>query len=113
MKAQRLKGFSELSRFTGIGVSALRAGLRAVLLGAVHAYRLLLSPCLGQRCRFNPSCSLYALQALRLHGNRSGSYLVLKRLVRCHPWCVGGHDPVPEPQTCEVGSISICDKPHT
>lgn len=65
------------------------------LMGLVHAYRLLLSPSLGSACRFEPSCSAYALQALERHGAAGGSYLTLRRLVRCHPWCDGGHDPVP------------------
>lgn len=69
--------------------------MRAFLVFLVKGYRLLLSPWLGSACRFEPTCSAYALQALELHGAAGGSYLTLKRLVRCHPWCVGGHDPVP------------------
>lgn len=68
---------------------------QALLMGAVRAYRLLLSPSLGSACRFEPSCSAYALEALGRHGAGGGSYLTLRRLVRCHPWCEGGHDPVP------------------
>lgn len=68
---------------------------QAGLIGLVQAYRLLLSPSLGSACRFEPSCSAYALQALSQHGAAGGSYLTLKRLARCHPWCDGGHDPVP------------------
>jgi hypothetical protein len=66
-----------------------------ILMGLVRLYRLLLSPSLGSACRFEPSCSQYALQALQQHGAAGGSYLTLRRLVRCHPWCDGGHDPVP------------------
>lgn len=66
-----------------------------VLMGLVRAYRLLLSPSLGSSCRFAPSCSAYALEALQQHGAAGGTYLTLRRLVRCHPWCDGGHDPVP------------------
>lgn len=69
---------------------------KALLIGLVRAYRLLLSPWLGSSCRFEPSCSLYSLQALQKHGAAAGSYLTLKRLSRCHPWCAGGIDPVPE-----------------
>ncbi len=69
--------------------------LKALLLGLVKGYRLLLSPALGSSCRFEPTCSLYALQALQMHGAGQGSYLTLKRLARCHPWCDGGVDPVP------------------
>lgn len=68
---------------------------RQCLLGLVKGYRLLLSPWLGSSCRFEPSCSLYAMGALERHGAARGAYLTLRRLVRCHPWCEGGHDPVP------------------
>lgn len=68
---------------------------RQFLMGLVKAYRLVLSPWLGSSCRFEPTCSAYSLQALEQHGAAAGSYLTLKRLVRCHPWCDGGHDPVP------------------
>lgn len=69
-----------------------------LLIGLIKTYRLVLSPSLGSSCRFEPTCSAYALQALQMHGTASGSYLMLKRLGRCHPWCAGGLDPVPEPQ---------------
>jgi putative membrane protein insertion efficiency factor len=69
--------------------------IRAVLVGLVKAYRLLLSPWLGSSCRFEPTCSLYAIEALQVHGAAAGSYLTVHRLLRCHPWCAGGHDPVP------------------
>ncbi len=65
------------------------------LVGIVTAYRLLLSPWLGSGCRFEPSCSAYSLAALQQHGAALGSYLTLRRLARCQPWCDGGHDPVP------------------
>ena len=65
------------------------------LIGLVRAYRLLLSPWLGAACRFEPTCSVYAIGALQAHGAAQGSYLALRRLARCHPWCEGGHDPVP------------------
>lgn len=69
---------------------------RQALMGLVRGYRLLLSPWLGSACRFEPTCSVYALQALERHGAWAGSYLTLKRLARCQPWCDGGCDPVPE-----------------
>ena len=68
---------------------------KTVLIGLVKGYRLLLSPSLGSACRFEPSCSAYSLQALQRHGAVGGSYLTLRRLARCHPWCDGGIDPVP------------------
>ncbi len=69
---------------------------RQGLMGLVKAYRLLLSPALGSNCRFEPSCSAYALGALDRHGALAGTYLTLKRVGRCHPWCDGGLDAVPE-----------------
>ena len=66
-----------------------------VLVTLVRAYRLLISPALGSNCRFTPSCSAYSQEALSQHGAMMGSYLTLRRLVHCHPWCDGGHDPVP------------------
>ena len=69
--------------------------IKAVLIGLVKAYRMLLSPWLGSGCRFEPTCSAYSLSALELHGAAAGSYLTLARLGRCHPWCAGGFDPVP------------------
>ena len=69
--------------------------MKAILIGFVKGYRLLLSPWLGSACRFEPTCSAYSLEALQLHGAAAGSYLTMVRLARCQPWCVGGHDPVP------------------
>ena len=66
-----------------------------VLVGALQAYRLLLRAHLGNRCRFEPTCSLYAIEAIRRHGTASGSLLAAGRLLRCHPWCEAGFDPVP------------------
>ena len=69
--------------------------LKRLLMGLVRAYQLLISPMLGGSCRFEPTCSSYALQSLDQHGAATGSYLALRRIVRCQPWCDGGHDPVP------------------
>ena len=69
--------------------------MQTFLMTLVRGYRLLLSPWLGSSCRFEPTCSVYSLQALELHGAARGSYLTLRRLARCHPWCAGGQDPVP------------------
>jgi putative membrane protein insertion efficiency factor len=70
--------------------------MRTLLIGLVKGYRLLLSPWLGSACRFEPTCSRYALGALEDHGAAAGTYLTIARLARCHPWCDGGLDPVPE-----------------
>lgn len=61
----------------------------------VRAYRLLLSPWVGHGCRFQPTCSVYALEALQRHGGLKGGYLMAHRLCRCHPWGGHGYDPVP------------------
>lgn len=74
---------------------ALLALPRRLLIGLVQGYRYLLKPWLGNVCRFEPSCSAYALQALQQHGAAAGSYLMAARILRCHPWCDGGCDPVP------------------
>jgi putative membrane protein insertion efficiency factor len=68
---------------------------QAVLVGAVRAYRFALSPWLGSACRFEPTCSAYALEALEKHGAAAGAALTVGRIARCHPWCAGGIDPVP------------------
>ncbi len=66
-----------------------------VLCWLVSAYRLLVSPVLGPTCRYAPTCSGYALEAVRRHGAGRGLGLALRRLLRCHPWAAGGFDPVP------------------
>ena len=66
-----------------------------VLMLPIRAYRLLISPLLPPSCRYTPTCSEYAIEALRLHGPVKGLWLALKRIGRCHPWGGHGHDPVP------------------
>ena len=69
--------------------------MKTLLIWIVRAYQLVLSPMLGQNCRFYPSCSSYAIEALRTHGAVRGGWLAARRLGRCHPWNAGGLDPVP------------------
>lgn len=82
--------------------NALRKTLRAVsrtmawlLILPVRFYQLCLSPMLPKSCRFEPTCSAYAIEALRRHGPVKGLWLALKRIARCHPWGGSGYDPVP------------------
>jgi uncharacterized protein len=69
-----------------------------VLILLVTAYRRFLSPLLGPQCRFHPTCSAYAIQALRTHGALRGTWLTVRRIGRCHPFNPGGYDPVPPPK---------------
>ncbi|WP_439639842.1 membrane protein insertion efficiency factor YidD [Nevskia sp.] len=70
--------------------------MRAILTGPIRAYQRVLSPLLGPRCRFHPSCSHYALEAIERFGAARGGWLAIKRISRCHPLNAGGLDPVPE-----------------
>ena len=76
--------------------------LTQLLTAPVHLYRLLISPLLGARCRFYPSCSAYALEAVHVHGPWRGAWLTLRRLLRCHPFCPGGLDPVPQAERASL-----------
>ncbi|MBC7499119.1 MAG: membrane protein insertion efficiency factor YidD [Herminiimonas sp.] len=70
--------------------------MKALLLALVRAYQLGISPFMAPRCRFHPSCSNYAIEAIGVHGAARGGVLAAKRLCRCHPWNPGGFDPVPQ-----------------
>ena len=74
---------------------SISAMLRASLLVSIAGYRRLISPLLPPACRFHPSCSHYASEAIARHGVMRGTELAARRLARCHPWCEGGIDPVP------------------
>jgi putative membrane protein insertion efficiency factor len=73
----------------------MRGLVRALLLGIIRAYQLLVSPFMGPSCRFTPTCSHYAREAITRHGACKGGWLAIKRLARCHPWGGMGDDPVP------------------
>ena len=72
-----------------------RSGVAVVLRALLHVYRLVVSPLLPRACRFHPSCSQFAFEALSEHGAVAGTRLTVARLARCHPWNPGGYDPVP------------------
>ena len=77
-------------------LKALGTLLAWPLLALVWLYRMVISPWLGNNCRYQPSCSQYAMQALREHGAFRGTWLAAKRIGRCHPWGGSGYDPVPD-----------------
>ncbi len=81
------------------------------LLVLLEGYRQWISPLLGPRCRFAPSCSAYAAQALQLHGAGRGSWLAVRRIARCHPFHPGGHDPVPPVRRTRVVPRPPTDPP--
>jgi putative membrane protein insertion efficiency factor len=86
--------------------------MSTLLIWLLRGYQLLLSPMLGQNCRFYPTCSGYAIDALRSHGAARGSYLTFKRVSRCHPWNDGGFDPVP-PANHKNSSTTACGCNHS
>jgi len=69
--------------------------MKAVLIALIKGYRLLLSPWWGRQCRFTPTCSEFAEEAIERHGALQGTWLAMRRISRCHPWHAGGYDPVP------------------
>lgn len=76
--------------------------MKHVLIGLLKIYRAVISPLYGDVCKFHPTCSAYALQAVSTHGAVRGTYLTVRRLVRCHPWSLGGYDPVPPSRAQKV-----------
>lgn len=88
--------------------------MKTILLLLVRAYQLGISPFLGQNCRFYPSCSAYAFEAIGEHGALKGSFMATKRLCKCHPWHPGGHDPVPKKSPPEkTTSTTACGCGHS
>ena len=83
-----------------------------LLILLIKGYRLMLSPWLGASCRFEPTCSVYAMKALEQHGALAGSYLASSRILRCNPWCAGGLDGVPlhKPRIFRYFSSLISEK---
>tara|TARA_R110001606_G_scaffold90295_1_gene202079 strand:- start:2424 stop:2768 length:345 start_codon:yes stop_codon:yes gene_type:complete len=99
--------------------SALRWALTSVMIGCIKTYQYTLSPLLGPRCRFWPSCSSYTIEAIQVHGPIKGGWMAVKRIVKCHPGSAGGMDPVPggrSEQLCredEDASSSCCSDHHS
>ena len=86
--------------------------MKYLLIGFLRAYRLLISPIYGDVCRYHPSCSAYALEAVTVHGSLRGSWLAVRRLARCHPWAAGGYDPVPPARTSPDRDPMLDPTPH-
>jgi putative membrane protein insertion efficiency factor len=84
--------------------------VRYVLIALLKAYRFAISPLYGQVCRYHPTCSAYALEAVTVHGSIKGTWLAVRRVGRCHPWAAGGYDPVPPSQANtaqqQLGSVN-------
>ena len=72
--------------------------MKMVLRGLIRFYQIAISPLIGPRCRYYPTCSQYSLEAIAKHGAMQGTWLAVRRLARCHPWGGFGYDPVPLPQ---------------
>jgi hypothetical protein len=77
--------------------------LKTALLVLIRCYQRFISPLLGPHCRYRPTCSAYAYEAVRRFGPRRGGWLAVRRILRCHPWAAGGYDPVPEELVCKAG----------
>ena len=81
--------------------------MQQILIVLIKGYQVALSPFFGQQCRFTPTCSHYAIESIQLHGVFKGFWLTVTRLSHCHPWHIGGYDPVPRPV-----SKSCCNIKH-
>lgn len=89
-----MASFTQNGRGTAL-LGLVRAAFSLPLLALLFVYRRLISPMLPPACRYHPSCSAYAFEAIRVHGPVLGLFLGARRLLRCHPWAIGGPDPVP------------------
>ena len=81
--------------------------MRQVLMLAIRAYQLTVSPMLGPRCRFHPSCSCYAYTAIQRYGSLRGTWFGIRRILRCHPFAEGGYDPVPGAPEPDKRTINV------
>jgi hypothetical protein len=85
--------------------------MKALLIWLLRGYQLLVSPMLGQNCRFYPTCSIYAIEAVRAHGAARGGWLAVRRVCRCHPWNPGGVDHVPPARQDSNPAACGCNHP--
>jgi uncharacterized protein len=89
------------------GANAIAAAVRWPLLALLWVYRSFISPALPPACRYHPSCSRYAAEAITVHGPIRGTRLAARRLLRCHPWAPGGPDPVPPPKGASIAGERV------
>jgi uncharacterized protein len=87
--------------------------VKHVLIWLLKGYRFAISPLYGEVCRYYPSCSAYALEAVTMHGALRGSWLAIRRVARCHPWAAGGLDPVPLPRARRTSKAGHPDPTST
>jgi hypothetical protein len=80
--------------------------MKSLLVFLVRLYQWCISPYLGQKCRFHPTCSNYAIEAVSTHGTLKGGILAARRLCKCHPWHPGGYDPVPEKPSSRLNHLA-------
>ena len=92
---QRTSPVRALCRILSRALSTLSRALSALLILPIRFYQVCISPLTPSSCRFTPTCSQYAIEALRKHGPVKGLYLAIRRILRCHPWGGSGYDPVP------------------
>ncbi len=84
--------------------------MKYLLIGLLKVYRAVISPLYGNVCKYYPSCSAYALEAVTVHGAVKGSWLAARRLASCHPWSLGGYDPVPGTPAAAAWQAEQADK---
>lgn len=102
-----------MSPFLKKALTSVADAPRRLMVAVVKGYRLLLKPWLGNACRFEPTCSQYALTALERHGAIVGGGLAAGRLLRCHPWCEGGCDDVPVQPPALFTRLGLTGRAHT
>ena len=86
--------------------------MRRLLIALVRFYQMAVSPYFAPSCRYTPTCSSYAIEAIRSHGIFRGSWLAIYRIGRCHPWCEGGYDPVPSSKSTGCKDSDCRSKDH-
>ena len=110
-RISRMSALARPKMLAGAIVGVLGGAVTGVVALLIRGYRYAISPLFGQHCRFHPSCSAYALDAIESHGLARGGLLALRRLGKCHPWHPGGFDPVPDDNLRNPSGIAA-DRGH-